>query len=149
MRGLCIDCGDATTIAKTLTAYELKSTTPATPEQLARVADAKAGKKDGLKGLALAAWIVTGQGSQEQATAARLKREAADAGKRQRPSPGRCSPRRLAASSSGPRRTRRSCSTTSRLRSQRTRTRRTGVEPELSTLRTGAEGDGQLAQAHR
>lgn len=68
------------TIAKTLTAYELKSNTPATPEQLARVADAKAGKKDGLKGLALAAWIVTGQGSQEQANADRLKREAAKAG---------------------------------------------------------------------
>lgn len=69
------------TIAKALDAHELTSTTPATPEQLARVADAKAGKKDGLKGKSLAAWIITGQNSTQQVAASRLKAEAANAGK--------------------------------------------------------------------
>lgn len=69
------------TIAKVLTAHELESTTAATPEQLARVADAAAGKKDGLKGLALAEWIVTGNGAKAQGDAARAKRELASAGK--------------------------------------------------------------------
>lgn len=56
-------------IEKALGALDINGViTTATPEQLARTAEAKDGKMNGLKGKALAMWIVTGKNSAEQAT---------------------------------------------------------------------------------